>query len=136
MMNFLFRGDIVALHLDETEEWTIGRNGILAMTAAVTSEVRRQPIFRQLLMRENPFVYRVWGNGIVFIPSFGTPQYRRLKANETWSVNNFSLVAWNCHYSMENVDRCTYCHFKGPGIVITQVRNLYSHLSRVCISKF
>ena len=106
------------------------------MTAAVTSEVRRQPIFRQLLSRENPFVYRVWGNGIAFVPSFGSAQYRRLKANETWIVNNFSLVAWNCYYSMENVDQCTFCHFKGPGIVITQVRHLYSNLYVVYLDGF
>ena len=35
------------------------------MTAGLMSEVRCQPLFRNRLSRENVFVYRVWGTGIV-----------------------------------------------------------------------
>ena len=133
-MNYLYRGDVIPIHMDGTHEWTIGRNGLLAMTAGLMSEVRCQPLFRNLLSRENVFVYRVWGTGIVFVPSFGSFQYHRLKPNETWIANNFSLVAWNCPYSIETVDKCALCHFKGPGIVITQVRNRHTICKLMFIS--
>ncbi|CAF4004840.1 unnamed protein product [Rotaria magnacalcarata] len=118
-------GDIVPIHLDGKTEWTIGKNGPLAMTDKVVKETRSQPIFQNLLHREAIFVYRVSGIGVVFVPSLGSMQQHELKKDDILVVNNGSLVAWNCRYEMKDTDTgdSIFCHFEGPGVVITQGLN-------------
>ena len=101
----------------------IGRSGPLAMTDGVMKETRSQPLFKNVLARETTFVYRISGTGIIFVASLGSFQQRTLKEDEKWIVNNSSLVAWNCQYSIESTNHCILCDFKGPGTVFTQVRN-------------
>ncbi len=64
-------GDIITLHLDGRQSWTIGKDAFLACTADVSKEAKAQGLSKALFSGEDLFVYRVAGQGIIWLTSFG-----------------------------------------------------------------
>lgn len=64
-------GDIITLHLDGRQGWTIGKDAFLACTTDVTKENKTQGLGKALFSGEDLFVYRVGGQGIMWLTSFG-----------------------------------------------------------------
>ena len=64
-------GDITNLRLSGQEQWSVGRDALLACTQGVVREYKRQGIGKALFSGEGLFVYKVSGVGIMWIASFG-----------------------------------------------------------------
>lgn len=64
-------GDIVVLHLDGRQSWTIGKDSFLACTADISKETKAQGFSQAMFSGEDLFVYRVGGQGLLWLTSFG-----------------------------------------------------------------
>lgn len=64
-------GDIITLPVDGRQNWVIGKDAYLACTMDVTKEVKSQGLGKALFSGEDLFVYRVGGQGIIWLTSFG-----------------------------------------------------------------
>lgn len=64
-------GDIVTLHVDGRTPWTVGKNGFLACTPDVVMETKAQGISKSLFSGEDLFVYKIGGQGLLWLTSFG-----------------------------------------------------------------
>jgi hypothetical protein len=64
-------GDIITLHVDGRTNWTIGKDSFLASTIEVKRETKAQGISKALFSGEDLFVYRLTGQGIIWLTSFG-----------------------------------------------------------------
>ncbi|RAH66456.1 AIM24 family protein [Aspergillus aculeatinus CBS 121060] len=135
-------GDVTALRLDGTQEWTVGRDAFLASTSGVKSEYKTQGIMKGVFSGEGFFVYKFQGSGILWMQSFGAIVKKELAEGEIYFVNNGHLVAWNCQYKIERVasggiisnwsaGEGLACRFTGPGSVYMQTRNVSSFLAHL-----
>lgn len=64
-------GDITDIRLSGGGEWSVGRDAFLACTTGVTKELKRQGLGKAIFSGEGLFVYKIGGNGIMWISSFG-----------------------------------------------------------------
>lgn len=64
-------GDIVTLQIDGSSQWLIGKDAYLASTADVQKETKSQGIGKALFSGEDLFIYRVMGQGLVWLTSYG-----------------------------------------------------------------
>lgn len=64
-------GDIVTLHVDGRQPWVIGKDAFLACTADVSKETKAQGFSKSMFSGEDIFVYRLGGQGIIWLTSFG-----------------------------------------------------------------
>lgn len=64
-------GDIVTLPIDTNSNWLIGKDVYLASTADVRKETKSQGIGKALFSGEDLFVYRVMGQGLLWLTSYG-----------------------------------------------------------------
>jgi uncharacterized protein (AIM24 family) len=64
-------GDIVTLQIDGSSQWLIGKDAYLASTADVQKETKSQGIGKALFSGEDLFIYRVIGQGLVWLTSYG-----------------------------------------------------------------
>lgn len=64
-------GDIITLHVDGRTPWTVGKDGFLACTPEVVMDTKAQGMSKTLFSGEDLFVYRVGGQGILWLTSFG-----------------------------------------------------------------
>ncbi|WXC42290.1 hypothetical protein QX201_002069 [Fusarium graminearum] len=64
-------GDIISLHVDGNQSWTIGKDSFLASTSEVTKKRETQGLGKALFSGEDLFVFRVEGQGIMWLTSFG-----------------------------------------------------------------
>jgi uncharacterized protein (TIGR00266 family) len=137
-------GDIITLHVDGRQNWVIGKDAYLACTAEVTKETKAQGFAKSMFSGEDMFVYRVGGQGILWLTSFGAVDRLDLRPGEQHIVDNGHLVAWSCEYRIEKAGGGSMtglktgeglvCRFTGPGSVYIQTRNkdefdsyIYSH---------
>src|ERR1700712_761834 len=139
-------GDITNIHLGGDEQWSVGRDAFLACTQGVLKEYKRQGIGKAMFSGEGLFVYKISGNGILWITSLGAIIRKDLVEGERYIVDNGHLVAWNTKYILERVARGgiisglssgegLVCKFTGPGTVFMQTRNpvgFWWIFSRVC----
>lgn len=126
-------GDIIPLYLDGRTEWMVGNDAFLASTEYVQKDRVSQGMSTGFLSGEGFFIYRIRGEGIVWITSFGAIMERTIAPNEQFIVDNNHLVAWNCRYSMQlagggimsslKSGEGHVCQFTGPGKVYYQTRN-------------
>ncbi|EXK38421.1 hypothetical protein FOMG_08815 [Fusarium oxysporum f. sp. melonis 26406] len=127
-------GDIITLHVDGHQSWTIGRDAFLACTSEVTKKRETQGIGKALFSGEDLFVFRIEGQGIMWLTSFGAVDRLDLQPGEEHIVDNGHLVAWSCKYSIEKAGggamtglktgEGLVCRFTGPGSVYIQTRNM------------
>ncbi|RBR09703.1 hypothetical protein FVER53590_11744 [Fusarium verticillioides] len=127
-------GDIITLPVDGHQSWTIGRDAFLASTSEVSKKRETQGIGKALFSGEDLFVFRIEGQGIMWLTSFGAVDRLDLRPGEEHIVDNGHLVAWSCKYSIEKAGggamtgmktgEGLVCRFTGPGSVYVQTRNM------------
>lgn len=64
-------GDIITLHVDGRQQWTIGKDAFLACTSEVTKDTKAQGIGKAMFSGEDLFIYRIGGQGLMWLTSFG-----------------------------------------------------------------
>jgi hypothetical protein len=65
-------GDIHLLRLtSESPPWSVGRDAFLASTQGITRDIKNQGISKAMFSGEGLFVYRITGNGICWLSTFG-----------------------------------------------------------------
>lgn len=127
-------GDITNIRLTGSDVWSVGKDAFLACTQGVVKDYKSQGFTKAMFSGEGLFVYRMSGQGLVWITSFGAIVRKDLQENERYIVDNGHLVAWNCKYVLERVasggiisalgsGEGLVCKFTGPGTVFLQTRN-------------
>jgi uncharacterized protein (AIM24 family) len=64
-------GDVIVLRIVEGEEWKIGRDSFLALTAGVDHRYKSQGLTRGFFSGEGLFIYEITGSGLLWMQSFG-----------------------------------------------------------------
>jgi uncharacterized protein (AIM24 family) len=64
-------GDIVTLHLDGRGAWSAGKDAFLACTTDVSLDTKAQGFSKSMFSGEDLFIYRLAGQGLVWLTSFG-----------------------------------------------------------------
>ena len=64
-------GDIITLHVDGRQQWNVGKDAFLARTPGVTKETKSQGLGKAMFSGEDLFVYRINGQGLMWLTSFG-----------------------------------------------------------------
>lgn len=116
-------GDVTNLRLTGQETWSVGRDAFLACTQGIIKEYKSQGFSKAMFSGEGFFVYKMSGQGIIWIQSMGAiirkdvseiqhkektdlrvlTRYYQLREGERYIIDNGHLVAWNCKYVMERV---------------------------------
>jgi len=128
-------GDVATIHVRPDDGvWNIGKDAFLACTAGVSKDTKSQGLGKALFSGEDLFVYRIMGQGVLWLSSFGAIAKRELRHGEQHVVDHGHLVAWNCSYNIEKAGggimasmktgEGAVCRFTGPGAVYIQTRNL------------
>jgi uncharacterized protein (TIGR00266 family) len=127
-------GDITIIKLGGQEQWSVGKDAFLACTQGIVTEYKSQGFGKALFSGEGMFVYKISGQGIMWVTSFGAIIRKDLQNNEKYIIDNGHLVAWNCKYVLERVasggiisnmssGEGLVCKFTGPGTIFMQTRN-------------
>ncbi|KAJ5396664.1 Mitochondrial biogenesis protein AIM24 [Penicillium cosmopolitanum] len=138
-------GDIIVLRINENNEWKIGRDAFLASTDAVAHKYQAQGITKGVFSGEGLFIYKITGDGLLWVQSFGAIIKKDLQDGEDYFIDNGHLVAWNCKYKIERVasggimsnfsaGEGLACRFTGPGTVYLQTRNLNAFAVQMKVS--
>lgn len=64
-------GDITIIKLSGQEQWSVGKDAFLACTQGVVTEYKSQGLGKAMFSGEGLFVYKISGQGIIFVTSFG-----------------------------------------------------------------
>ncbi len=64
-------GDIITLHVDGRTQWLVGKDAFLGRTPGVSKDTKSQGLGKALFSGEDLFVYRIGGQGIMWLTSFG-----------------------------------------------------------------
>lgn len=64
-------GDITNIRLTGSEAWTVGKDAFMACTQGVVKEYKAQGFAKAMFSGEGLFLYRMTGQGLVWITSFG-----------------------------------------------------------------
>ncbi|KAJ4360807.1 uncharacterized protein N0V89_001374 [Didymosphaeria variabile] len=116
------------------EQWSVGKDAFLACTQGIVTEYKSQGFGKAIFSGEGLFVYKISGQGILWVTSFGAIIRKDLQKDEKYYIDNHHLVAWNCKYVLERVasggiisnvtaGEGLVCKFTGPGTVFMQTRN-------------
>ncbi|KAI9849849.1 MAG: hypothetical protein M1837_000063 [Sclerophora amabilis] len=127
-------GDITSIRLNGSEQWSVGKDGFLASTQGVVKEHKTQGFSKAMFSGEGLFVFKISGQGILWVTSLGAIIRKDLQPDEKYIVDNGHLVAWNCKYTLERIasggiisgmssGEGLVCKFTGPGTVFLQTRN-------------
>ena len=86
-------GDITIIKLSG-EQWSVGKDAFLACTQGITKEYKSQGIGKAIFSGEGLFVYKISGQGIMWLTSFGAiirkdvskyPQTMDLEPADGWN---------------------------------------------------
>jgi uncharacterized protein (AIM24 family) len=64
-------GDIVPIRLDGQQTWSVGRDAFLACTQGVNKDYKSQGLGKAMFSGEGLFVYKISGQGVLFVTSLG-----------------------------------------------------------------
>jgi uncharacterized protein (AIM24 family) len=64
-------GDITSIRLTGKEAWSVGKDAFLACTDRISKEYKAQNVSKMMFSGEGWFTYRISGQGILWISSFG-----------------------------------------------------------------
>ena len=83
-----FLGDIAYIQVsgEQKLEWKVGKDAFLACTAHVEKADSRQSISKAMFSGEAMWVYKIKGNGLLWISSFGAIMKRDVSHPSTASV--------------------------------------------------
>lgn len=127
-------GDITIIKLGGNEQWSVGKDAFLACTQGIVTEYKAQGLSKAIFSGEGLYVYKISGQGILWVTSFGAIIRKDIQEGEKYIIDNGHLVAWNCKYVLERAasggiisDRSSgeglVCKFTGPGTIFMQTRN-------------
>ena len=64
-------GDITIIKLAGHEQWSVGKDAFLACTQGIVTEYKSQGFGKAMFSGEGLFVYKISGQGILWVTSFG-----------------------------------------------------------------
>lgn len=64
-------GDITSVRLGGNEQWSVGKDSLLASTQGITRDFKRQGLGKAIFSGEGLYVYKMSGTGIMWLSSFG-----------------------------------------------------------------
>jgi uncharacterized protein (AIM24 family) len=64
-------GDVVPVRLDGQQTWSVGKDAYLACTQGVHKDYKSQGLGKAMFSGEGLFVYKISGQGVLFITSLG-----------------------------------------------------------------
>jgi uncharacterized protein (AIM24 family) len=64
-------GDITIIKLGGNEQWSVGKDAFLACTQGIVTEYKSQGFGKAMFSGEGLFVYKISGQGIMWVTSFG-----------------------------------------------------------------
>jgi uncharacterized protein (AIM24 family) len=116
-------GDITNIKLSGDDQWSVGKDAFLSCTQGIVKEYKRQGIGKAMFSGEGLFIYKMSGNGLLWITSLGAIIRKdvshlilslpcmvaivlireQLVEGERYIVDNGHLVAWNTKYILERV---------------------------------
>ncbi len=76
-------GDITAIPINGDEGWTLGKDAFLACTGQVVKENKTQGFGQAFFSGEDLFVYRIGGQGTLWVSSFGAIVSRDVRCLQT-----------------------------------------------------
>lgn len=83
-------GDISHLQLTGREQWNVGKEAFIAATQGVVRDYKRQGIGKAIFSGEGLFVYKISGQGILWMCSFGAV-IRKDVGSTLWAANHFVM---------------------------------------------
>lgn len=96
-------GDIAVLNIDNQSAWNVGKDAYVASTTGVNKDTKSQGLSKAIFSGEGMFIYKITGQGLLWVASFGAIIRKDLQPDERYIVDNGHLVAWNCKYNLERV---------------------------------
>ncbi|KAK3116749.1 hypothetical protein LTR53_002583 [Teratosphaeriaceae sp. CCFEE 6253] len=129
-------GDAVSLDVSGSSPrlWHVTKSAYPACTSGVQKETKAQGLGKALFSGSDLFIYRMTGQGVAWLTSYGAVEAIDLQPGEQHIVDNGHLVAWNCDYAIERAGGGTWtisktgeglvCWFTGPVKVYFQTRNI------------
>jgi uncharacterized protein (AIM24 family) len=64
-------GDITNIKLSGDDQWSVGKDAFLSCTQGIVKEYKRQGIGKAMFSGEGLFIYKMSGNGLLWITSLG-----------------------------------------------------------------
>ncbi|RKF58447.1 Uncharacterized protein OnM2_067050 [Erysiphe neolycopersici] len=127
-------GDISTISMSADQPWFLARDAFLACTQDIIKDYKRQGMVKAIFSGEGLFVYKISGNGLIFMSSFGAIIRKDLADGEKYIIDNGHLLAWNMKYILERVSsggiisnlssgEGLVCTFTGPGTVFLRSRS-------------
>jgi len=81
-------GDIVPIRLDGQQQWSVGKDAFLACTPGVIRDYKSQGLGKAMFSGEGLFVYKISGQGVMFVTSLGAIVQKNMQPGETYIVDN------------------------------------------------
>jgi uncharacterized protein (TIGR00266 family) len=127
-------GDIQRLEVRPGKGFIIQKSSYLASTQQVELDIRWEG-FSEGLFGQGLFMIKTYGDGDLFINTFGAIDKHELTTGEELIVDNFHLVAFSdsCQYNVERIGgwketilggEGLVTRIRGPGTVYIQTKNL------------
>ncbi len=127
-------GDIETLEVKPNQGYIIQSSSYIASTQNVELDIKWQG-FTKGLFGQGLFMIKVYGDGTLFINTFGAIDKHTLKPGQTLIVDNFHLVAFSdtCDYKVKKFGGLKstllggeglVTEIRGPGDVYIQTKNL------------
>jgi uncharacterized protein (TIGR00266 family) len=127
-------GDIQKLEVRPGKGFIIQKSGYLASTQQVELDIRWEG-FTRGVFGQGIFMIKTYGDGDLFINTFGAIDKHDLAPGEELIVDNFHLVAFSdsCNYNVERIGGWKetilggegfITRIRGPGEVYIQTKNL------------
>ena len=127
-------GDIETLEVKPNQGYIIQSSSYIASTQNVELDIKWQG-FTKGLFGQGLFMIKVYGDGTLFINTFGAIDKHTLKPGQTLIVDNFHLVAFSdtCDYKVKKFGGLKstllggeglVTEIRGPGDVHIQTKNL------------
>jgi Mitochondrial biogenesis AIM24 len=83
-------GDISHIQLTGREQWSVGKDAFIAATQGVVKEYKSQGIGKAMFSGEGLFVYKISGQGILWMGSFGAV-IRKDVGSTFWAANHSAM---------------------------------------------
>ncbi|MDP2207077.1 MAG: TIGR00266 family protein [Alphaproteobacteria bacterium] len=128
-------GGIATVDVSGGSELLVQKDGYLAATPDVQVSTKMQSLSKGLFSGEGFFVVKVFGEGTVFLSTYGSIYSINIAEGETVLIDNGHLVAWDASMKYEITKGAKTwfssmtsgegfaCRFRGPGRVLIQTRN-------------
>lgn len=89
-------GDIATIQVDGSSMWNVGKDAFLAASADVQKEAKSQGIGKAMFSGEDLFVYRISGQGLLWVCSFGAITRRQVSCFVSKPPNKTNSIPDSC----------------------------------------